>query len=244
MRASVTLSCRIVLALLAMPVAAGVAHAKPSDPTVVRRQLLGESVRGRPIGVVEVGDPDEARKVLVVGCVHGDEPQGIKIADALATTRPTGSDLWIVPSLNPDGVAAHARQNAHGVDLNRNFPWHWRRLGSPGYRYYSGPHTLSEPESRLAAHLILRIRPALSIWFHQPDGLVDESGGNVNIERRFAGLVGLPLVRLPHFPGSVTSWENHVLPGATAFVVELHASPLTEPQTLRFERAVLSIVSG
>jgi murein peptide amidase A len=227
-----------------MLITAGVAHAKPSDPTVVRRQLLGESVRGRPIRVLEVGDPDEARKVLVVGCIHGDEPQGIKIADALATTRPTSSDLWIVPSLNPDGVAAHTRQNANGVDLNRNFPWHWQRLGSHGYRYYSGPHVLSEPESRLAARLILRLRPVVSIWFHQPYGLVDESGGNVNIERRFASLVDLPLVRLPRFPGSVTSWENHVLPGATAFLVELHASELTGQQTLHFERAVLSIGSG
>jgi murein peptide amidase A len=244
MRGTVTHSRRIVLALLAVLAVTGTAQAKPTDPTVVRRQLLGESVRGRAIRMIEVGDPDEARKVLIVGCIHGDEPQGIRIAQALTLTRPSNADMWIVPTLNPDGVVADTRQNARGVDLNRNFPWHWKRLGSPGYRYYSGPRALSEPESRLAVRLILRVRPMLSIWFHQPYGIVDESGGDVNIERRFGGLVGLPLVRLPRFPGSVTSWENHVLPGSTAFVVELRAAPLSEPETLRFERAVLSIVSG
>jgi protein MpaA len=194
--------------------------------------------------VIEVGDPDELRKVLVVGCIHGDEPQGIRVAHALISTRPSNTDLWIVPALNPDGVAADTRQNAHGVDLNRNFPWHWRRLGSRGYRYYSGPRPLSEPESRVAARLILRLRPALSIWFHQPYGLVDASGGDVNIERRFASLVGLPLSRLPRFPGSVTSWENHMLPGSTAFVVELRAGALSESALGRFVRAVRVVSSS
>jgi protein MpaA len=238
MRTIVTRACRIGVVLLAVFPATDVAHARPADPTVIRRHLLGDSVRGRAIRVVEVGDPDEARKVLVVGCIHGDEPQGIRIANALAETKPTGADLWIVPTLNPDGVAADTRQNAHGVDLNRNFPWRWRRLGSRGYRYYSGPHALSEPESGIAARLILRIRPTLSIWFHQPYGLVDGSGGDVNIERRFARLAGLPLVRLPRYPGSVTSWENDELPGSTAFVVELSGGALSGSALSRVVRAV------
>jgi len=208
----------------------------------VRHELLGRSVSGRPIQIVEIGDPDETRKLLVVGCIHGDEPAGIRIARTLERLPPpTAADLWLVPTLNPDGVAAHTRQNAHGVDLNRNFPWHWRPLGQRGYRYYSGPGALSEPESRLAFHLILRLRPAVSIWFHQPYGLVDESGGDVRLERRFADAVGLPLVRLPRFPGSVVSWENHTFPGTTAFVVELHAGSPPTSTVNRFARAVLAL---
>ena len=237
-------SCRIAVVILAVLSATGVARAKPSDPTVVRDELLGRSALDRPIHVVEVGDPDEMRKVLVVGCIHGDEPQGIRIAQALAATKPsTNVDLWIIPTLNPDGVAAHTRQNAHGVDLNRNFPWRWRRLGSRGYRYYSGPRPLSEPETRLAARIILRLRPVVSIWFHQPYGLVDESGGDLNLERRFASLVDLPLVRLQRFPGSVVSWENHTLPGTTAFVVELDAGALSQPKLDGFVNAVRLVSS-
>jgi protein MpaA len=67
--------------------------------------------------------------VLVVGCIHGNEPAGIAIAQRLERSSPRGVDLWIVPVLNPDGRAADTRGNTHGVDLNRNFPWHWRPLG-------------------------------------------------------------------------------------------------------------------
>jgi predicted deacylase len=54
-------------------------------------------------------------------------------ARQLATaSAPPRSALWIIPELNPDGVAAGTRQNADRVDLNRNFAWHWRTLDAPG----------------------------------------------------------------------------------------------------------------
>jgi protein MpaA len=202
-----------------------------------RRTILGYSVQGRPIVAIERGDPRSRRRILVVGCVHGNEPAGIAVARRLESMPlPAGVDLWIVPNLNPDGVATGTRQNAHGVDLNRNFPWRWQRLSGV---YASGPHPLSEPESRAAYRLILRLRPAVSIWFHQRLDLVDESGGSVAVERRYAGAVGLPLRRLTRYPGSVTSWEDHRFPGTTAFVVELHAGTLSPAETTRFARAAL-----
>jgi murein peptide amidase A len=132
-------------------------------PAPARTVLLGRSWQGRPITAVEVGNPAGTR-VLVVGCIHGNETAGIAIADALEHLAPRDLDLWIVPDLNPDGVAADTRQNAHGVDLNRNFPWHWRPMSGD---YASGPHTLSEREARIAHALILRLHPHLTIWFHQ-----------------------------------------------------------------------------
>lgn len=210
----------------------------PDAVLVRRRILLGRSVGGRPIVAIETGDPSSRRKVLVVGCIHGNECAGTAITAHLLTFRPpTQADMWIIPNLNPDGAARGRRGNAHGVDLNRNFPRHWRPLHGT---YYSGPRPLSEPESRIAHNLILQLRPAVSIWFHQHLDLVDESGGSIATERHFATLVRLPLARLTREPGSITSWENHTLAG-TAFVVELPAGQLPSAAAARFARAVMTI---
>jgi protein MpaA len=225
------------LILVLAPTASGVA-----DRTLSRHEVLGHSRDGRAIRVVELGDPDEARKVLVVGCIHGNEPAGIPIAQALEkTTAPTNVDLWIVEDLNPDGVHAGTRVNGRGVDLNRNFPYDWRHLGRRGALHYSGPRPLSEPESRLAARLIRRLRPAVTIWFHQALDVVDESGGSVGVERRFADQVGMRFARLPRYPGSAASWQDHTFPGTTAFVVELHGGALSQTEVQRFVEAVRSL---
>jgi murein peptide amidase A len=215
---------------------------RASDPLIQRRVDLGHSVRGRTIFATVTGDPDNERRTLVVGVIHGDEAAGRRIARDLASgPAPKEALVWAVPVLNPDGVAAGTRQNAHGVDLNRNFPWRWRPLGVRGDQQYSGPRSLSEPESRIARSLILRVRPRVSIWFHQPLGLVDESGGSVAIERRFAQLSGLPLRRLTRYPGSAVSWQDHRLPRTTAFVVELPRGTLSAARARGYDRAVLRL---
>jgi protein MpaA len=215
---------------------------RPTDPLVRRRLVIGHSMRGRSIEAVALGDPDALRKLLMVGCIHGNESAGTAIARRLASgAPPPRAMLWVVEDLNPDGVSAGTRQNADGVDLNRNFPWRWRPLGHRGYAQYSGPHPLSEPESRIAHALILRVRPRITIWFHQPLGLVDESGGDVQVERRYARLTGLPLRRLTRYPGSAASWQNHRLTGSTAFVVEL-PSRLSKKAVRRDSNAVRRLI--
>ena len=179
-----------------------------------------------------------------MGCIHGNEQAGIAVARRLLTVAPPAHvTMWILPVLNPDGAAADTRQNADLVDLNRNFPWHWQQLGVRGDQQYSGPRPLSEPESRAARGLILRARPQITIWFHQPEGLVDLSGGDPRVERRFAGLVGLPVRELTRYPGSAVSWENSVLPGSTAFVVELPPGRLSASSVERYARAVLALAA-
>jgi protein MpaA len=222
-------ACFVVLASMIMA-AAAVGGA--------RHFLLGRSVDGRPIVAYEVGDTDSQVRELVVGCIHGDECAGVAIAHQLERASPQGVDLWVVPVLNPDGAARDTRGNAHGVDLNRNFPWRWRPLSG---LFYSGPRPLSEPESRIAYRLLRRLRPQVSIWFHQHMNLVDESGGNAAVERRFAALVGLPTARLSREPGSVVGWENHAFPGTTAFVVELPAGRLRPAAAERYADAVLEV---
>jgi protein MpaA len=216
-----------------------------AHPRILRSVLtLGRSVRGRPIRAIVLGDSDAPHPVLVIGCIHGNETAGIAVADRLAAgPAPRRSAIWIIRDLNPDGVAAGTRQNAHHVDLNRNFPFGWRPLGHPGDQQYAGPRALSEPESRLARTLIDRLRPRLTIWFHQWLATTDQSGGDARIEARFAALSRLPLTRLPRYPGSVATWENHQRWKGTAFVVELPPAHLRESAVARYADAVRQLAN-
>lgn len=110
------------------------------------------------------------RTVVVVGAVHGNEPVSPPVVRSLVEVAyPDDVEVWLVPELNPDGVAAGTRWNATGVDLNRNFPWGWRADDG-------GPGPLSEPEPRAIADLVGRLGPDLVVWVHQPLGYVAAIG--------------------------------------------------------------------
>jgi murein peptide amidase A len=227
--------------MMSAPFRAPFAPANPGlvvDGQVPASQLVGRSVEGRAIRATRIGDGPRA--MVIVGCVHGDECAGRSVIRRLrAATPPAGVTLWLVELANPDGTTADTRQNAHGVDLNRNFPYRWRRL--PRGTFYSGPRPLSEPESRALYAFLRRTRPVISIWYHQHADLVDESGGDVAVERRYARLVGMPLRRFGRPPGSITSWQNATYRDDTAFVVELPAGRLGSTAAARHARAVLTL---
>ena len=207
--------------------------------TGAHRVVLGRSLEGRLVIAYQLGDSASPRKVLVVGCIHGDECAGIAILDRLRQLGAlAGIDLWLVPDANPDGHAAGTRRNARGVDLNRNFPWGWRPLDGA---YYSGAGPASERETRIAMTLIRRLHPTVTIWFHQHLNMVVLTSGNLGLQRRFAHLAGLRAGWLPSYPGTATGWSNATLPGTTAFVVELPAGLLSPRATARFARAVRAV---
>ena len=182
-------------------------------------ETVGHSVEGRPIRAVRVGNPRAKKKVLVVGEIHGNELAGRAVTKRLRRAHPPrGVEYWLIDDLNPDGAAAGTRENAHGVDLNRNFPYRWRG---------GGPAPLSEPETAAFAKLARRIKPRVTIWYHQHMRLVDRGGGDAKLGRLYARRVRLPFRRLGFLPGTATSWENHTFPGSTAFVVELPGGRLS-----------------
>lgn len=207
-----------------------------------RRAVIGRSVDGRPIEAITVGADTAPRTVLVVGVVHGDEPAGRRVVARLARVLPpAGVRMVLVPSVNPDGLAAGTRTNARGVDLNRNSDWNWRGR-QRGTRYWSGPQPWSEPESRAVQRLTERLQPTVAIWYHQPYGVVDDSHGTRAIARRYARRAGLPLTRLPKYPGSLVNWQNAVVPGITAFVVEFGAARPADAVIARHARAVQALL--
>jgi protein MpaA len=212
-------------------------------PDPDRRIGIGRSARGRPITAVRVGDVASESKALVVGCIHGNECAGTAVTSILARSSPA-VDLWVVPNLNPDGLALDRRQNARGVDLNRNFPSEWRAGGRPGDPEYPGPRPLSEPETRAAARLIQRLKPSVTIWFHQPQGLVRAWGQSRPAAREYARLAGMRFRAIRWPRGTAPNWQNHRFPGTSSFVVELPPGPLTPAAANRHARAVLTLVDS
>ncbi|MDQ4048454.1 MAG: DUF2817 domain-containing protein, partial [Actinomycetota bacterium] len=196
----------------------------------------------RPLRAVQVGSPRARLKLLVVGAIHGTEPAGRAVTRRLRSLRPpSGVALLLLDDLNPDGSARGSRQNGRGVDLNRNFPFSWRAIGRPFDTYHAGAEPLSEPESRAAATFIARMRPRVTIYYHQMLRLVDRSGGDPVLERLYARRSGLPYKRVPPLSGTATSWQNNRFPGDSAFVVELPGGRLSATAVDRHARAVLSV---
>jgi murein peptide amidase A len=186
--------------------------------------VIGHSVQGREIRATRVGEEGARVNVLVVGDVHGNEPAGEAIVAALRRKRVEGVTLWLVRTGNPDGRAANTRQNARGVDLNRNFPWRWR-TGARG-TYYPGPKAGSEPETQALMRLVRRVRPQLGIYYHQHLGMtVRARGADPAVQREYARRTGLPLRSLPNYRGTAVGWQNHLIRDGSAFVVELNAGP-------------------
>ncbi len=225
----------VIVAALA---AAGLAAAAPQTGG---RALIGHSVRGRPLVAYERGDP-AGPVTLVVGVIHGTEPAGLAVISRLRHMRlPAGVHLWLVPTINPDGLAAGTRQNAHGVDLNRNWPTAFALNGRPWDGYYSGPRPLSEPENRAMRAFILRVKPALTIWYHQPLDVVYGSDPHVAVLRRYARLSGLPYKRLSAPRGAATRWERVRFPHGAHFVVEFPAGAISAAAAKRNAAAVLAL---
>ena len=209
-----------------------------------RNKVIGHSLAGRPIALHQSGDPKWSGELLVFGCIHGDEcaASGIEPVSALSAGCPDPSaDIYMLANLDPDGTTAGSRLNARGVDLNRNFPSQWQRIGRPFSPQYSGSRPFSEPETRLAAQVIRSVRPAATIWFHQYRGerpFVRAWGQSMAGGQKFADLARMPLRAMRWPAGTGPNWQNHNFRGA-AFVVELPRGELGQRMRERLSKAIV-----
>ena len=218
---------------------------------------IGTSVQGRAIDVVQrvdipgarlaVDDPNRV-VVLVVGVIHGDEQAGLEVIKELRAMLPSeipaNVDLWLLPTINPDGVAAKQRHNANQVDLNRNFPYKWGMIAELGNWEYSGPSAASEPETQAVVDFVTYLRPDMTVWFHQEEfSIAPSTGSDGPVRRAYARLTGLPLKGVPGgtYTGVAATWQRKTFTDDTAFIVELGAT-LAQGEALTHARAILSIV--
>lgn len=208
-------------------------------------EVIGTSAGGRPIAARHRGTAG-GTVVLVVGVIHGDEDAGLAVLEVLeALPVPSGVDLWLLPAMNPDGQALQRRGNVNGVDLNRNFPHDWTAIAQPGEWQYSGTGPASEPETRAFIEFTSRIRPALTLWYHQDLFRISPSkGADSALRARYAQLTGLPLETVTGgiYTGVAATWVRTTLPEAMSFIIELGPT-LSADEALVHAAAVLEIAA-
>ncbi len=144
--------------------------------------IIGHSVEGRPI-VASGSGP-----LLLFGAIHGDEPHSAELCERFLSLEPAAV---VVPVVNPDGLARASKDNARGVDLNRNFlARNWSAAHSPGY--FPGERPLSEPESAALAQLIDQLKPRAIVSVHQPFRCVNWDGPAADLAAQMAKECGYP----------------------------------------------------
>jgi N-acetylmuramoyl-L-alanine amidase len=93
--------------------------------------------------------------------------------------------------------------------------------------------------------LVRRLRPHLSVHYHQALRVVNLTGGpDPALVRDYARRSGIPAGRIPPLRGTATGWQNRTFPSASAFVVELAGGALTARQVRRHARAVHAVAAS
>ena len=156
-----------------------------AHPSIVSRFSLGKTVQNRDIWGLKISDnvaTDEAEpEVLFTANQHAREHLTVEMAlyllneltskygtDTRITTAVNTREIWLVPSVNPDGAEfdvstgsyamwrknrqPNAGSSSIGTDLNRNWSWQWGCCGGSSGSFssetYRGATAFSAPETQ------------------------------------------------------------------------------------------------
>ncbi len=221
-----------------------IARAAPT----MREFTLGFSGQGRPIQVVQVGDGP--RKLVVVGDTHGGPEANtyrltvelISYVWAHPDAVPPSVRLYLIPSLNPDGLALGTRFDGAKVDLNRNMntnmdtcaenDWSPKVQGARGIvSETGGPYPDSQTESRIIRAFLLDAAGA--IFIHSNAGMVFPSfceyAPSILMAQAYASGAGYTYSRYwPSYniTGGMSDWAGSM--GIAAITPELETGDSSE----------------
>jgi murein peptide amidase A len=221
-----------------------------------RPEPFGTSAEGIPL---LAWWPTRTPTRVVWAAIHGEESVTLQAArHLLQVVHADDSCAVVVPVLNPDGVLAGTRQNARGVDLNRNFPGaSWQDAPSPTFwptsmvrtterrTQLSSPGTAggSEPEVQAIMSLVERVQPELVIDLHTPlECIIALSDASIDVAEHLAEPTGLRIVRQldAPTPGDSATWVE--ANGSTAITYEFELTPMPNLWVRHAEALVRCIV--
>jgi protein MpaA len=198
-------------------------------------KVFGKSVKGRDLIYFDLGKSDAETLTLIQCGVHGDElpalPMCLNLLDEIQSGRRKVRDktrIIVQPLLNPDGMFAQppTRQNARGVDINRNFPtsdWQkeaktsWENRDRKDPRKFPGNNFNTEPETQAIVKFMEDFRPQKIISIHTPLGFLDlDSHGDSTQQRRAKYLAvnmsknsgNYRFIRFGFYPGSLGNYAG------------------------------------
>ena len=214
-------------------------------------QRYGDSVLGAPLLWFPAPAADSDSGLILAG-THGDENAAVATLSAAMRTLPDRLRRHhVVLAVNPDGCQLGLRANAHGVDLNRNFPAANWQSGETVYRWNSAAEARdvllstgdlpgSEPETQALCELIHGLKPRWVVSWHEPLACIDDPRGS-ELGHLLAQQTALPLVSSVGYdtPGSFGSWCNDLgLPCITAEMPAISVDEATE----RYLEAMINLL--
>ena len=173
----------------------------------------------------------QSPKVLIIGCFHGDEPQGEYLINSYLKKH-IETNLLFIPRLN----IANTRVNPNGIDLNRNFPTKNWELTERN-EYFGGNIPASEKETIFIMDIVEKYRPKVILTLHAPYKVVNYDGPFSEIIEKISEIMHYPIEKSIGYPtpGSFGTWagiERNILTITLELDEEIDVKEL-EPQTFK-----------
>lgn len=161
-------------------------------------RVLKKEITNNKNELLLLGGSFSMNPILIVGVVHGDEPQGEYLINKYLE-EVEDSGMLFIPSLNPDGKDKGTRVNSNGVDINRNFPTKNWKLSDKD-NYYGGDSPASEIETRFLIDVIEEYKPRLILTLHTPYKIVNYDGPAKDISENISKIIGYPVEESIGYP--------------------------------------------